>query len=121
MKIEALVREFSYNGVALVDPGPNLSPEQVRDMYSAAYPEITSAVIEGPERKADKLVYTFKRAAGTKGSSDLAVTVQSRDGLPYVKIIGAGEPLPLWARLSKAIPPMVERLGEFIDKYILAY
>ena len=83
MKIEALVREFSYNGVALVDPGPNLSPEQVRDMYSAAYPEITSAVIEGPERKADKLVYLTDSRGVTDQAGELldAITADEADDL----------------------------------------
>ncbi len=67
MKIEQLAREFHYNGLSLPDPGAQHTPEQVRDMYSAAYPEITTAAIEGPEKKGDKLVYTFKRAVGTKG------------------------------------------------------
>lgn len=65
--VEKLERSFSYNGVTLPDPGPELSPELVRDVYSATYPEITTASIEGPERKGDKLVYTFRRAVGTKG------------------------------------------------------
>ena len=67
IKTQALERSFTYNGMALPDPGPHLSPEQVRDIYSAAYPEITTAAIEGPEQKGNKLVYTFRRAVGTKG------------------------------------------------------
>ncbi len=30
------------------------------------YPEITTATIEGPEERAGKLHYTFRRAVGTK-------------------------------------------------------
>ncbi len=67
MKVQALKRKFNYNGVDLPDPGPDLSPEQVREVFSANFPEITSAAIEGPEQKGGALVYTFRRAAGTKG------------------------------------------------------
>jgi PRTRC genetic system protein C len=62
-----LHRSFSYMGLQLADPDPALTPEQVRDAYSAQYPEITTAVIEGPDASGDKLVYKFTRAIGTKG------------------------------------------------------
>lgn len=62
-----LVRTFKYNSVDLPDPGPQYTAEQVRDLYSATYPEITSAAIEGPEQKDGKLVYSFRKAVGTKG------------------------------------------------------
>lgn len=64
--IKELVREFSYNGVSLADPGRNLTLEEVRDVYSAAYPEIISASIEGPETKGGKMVYSFRKAVGSK-------------------------------------------------------
>lgn len=66
MKIEVAERSFQYNGVTLTDPGAAMSPEQVRDFYSAMYPEITTATIEGPEERSGKLLYTFRRAVGTK-------------------------------------------------------
>lgn len=62
-----LVRVFKYNSVDLPDPGPDLSAEDVRELYSATYPEILNATIEGPEQSGGQLVYTFKRAVGTKG------------------------------------------------------
>lgn len=66
MKIEVAERVFNYNGVNLADPGAGLPPEQVRDFYTAMYPEITTATVEGPEERAGKLHYTFRRAVGTK-------------------------------------------------------
>ena len=53
--VQKLLRAFAYNGIALPDPGCELSPEQVRDVYSATYPEITTASIEGPEQKGERL------------------------------------------------------------------
>lgn len=68
IETKQLERAFRYNSVSLPDPGPAYSIEQVRDMYSGAYPDITTAAIEGPDEKDGKLVYTFRRAVGTKGA-----------------------------------------------------
>lgn len=67
IQTRVLPRGFSYMGLQLPDPDPALTPEQVRDALSAQYPEITTAVIEGPDASGDKLVYKFTRAIGTKG------------------------------------------------------
>jgi PRTRC genetic system protein C len=64
-----LKRVFRYNSVTLPDPGPTYTVEQVRDLYAATYPEITSAAVEGPEEDGDTLTYTFRRAVGTKGAT----------------------------------------------------
>jgi PRTRC genetic system protein C len=68
MKIEKLEREFRYNGgLRLPDPNPKLAVEEVINLYSNTYPEITTAAIEGPEVIGNKLVYRLTRAIGTKG------------------------------------------------------
>lgn len=67
ISIARLVREFVYNGVTFVDPGATFSPEEVRDLYSAQYPELTTAAIEGPAYSGEVARYTFMRAAGAKG------------------------------------------------------
>lgn len=67
IQVEEAVREFHYNGTCLGDPGKGMSVQQVRDLYSATFPELTSAVVEGPTRKGNRLIYEFRRAAGTKG------------------------------------------------------
>ena len=43
------------------------------------YPELTQAVIEGPEYKDDRAEYTFRRAVGTKGSVE-KVKVSGNNG-----------------------------------------
>ncbi|MDN0082351.1 PRTRC system protein C [Crenobacter sp. SG2305] len=63
----ALKRFFKYGSVKLPDPGSHLSPEQVRNLFSATYPELASSSIEGPVTKASGLEYEFRRAVGTKG------------------------------------------------------
>lgn len=67
LETQQLSRAFRYNSVDLIDPGAQYTPEQVRDFYAPTYPEILNAAIEGPEEKDGKLVYTFRRAVGTKG------------------------------------------------------
>jgi PRTRC genetic system protein C len=67
LKVETLTREFAYNGVKLPDPNPELSVEEVRDMYVATYPELATASVEGPSPVAGKMQYTFTRAVGVKG------------------------------------------------------
>ncbi|MHB0991692.1 MAG: PRTRC system protein C [Burkholderiales bacterium] len=67
IQVTSFERSFSYNGVSLPDPGAALTLEQVRDVYSAAFPEIVSASIEGPEQKNGKLLYVFRKAVGSKG------------------------------------------------------
>jgi len=67
IQTKKLTRVFTYNGVTLPDPGVGLTAEQVRDVYSATYPEIVTASIEGPTPKGDKLEYAFRKSVGTKG------------------------------------------------------
>jgi len=67
MKVEKLVREFNYLGIRLPDLDEGLSVEEVRNLYATAYPDITTAAIEGPEAVGNKLIYRFRLAIGTKG------------------------------------------------------
>lgn len=69
MQTEGLIREFRYNGARLADPSPEFSLQQVRDFYGNTYPEIVNAEIEGPEVMANRNIYTFRRAVGTKGAA----------------------------------------------------
>lgn len=67
MKVQVLTRCFVYNGVKLPDPGPNLTVEQVRDIYVATYPELATASVEGPSPVSGAMQYKFTREVGTKG------------------------------------------------------
>lgn len=62
-----LPRRFSFASMTINDPDPTLSPIQVRDLLSGAYPEITSAEIGEPVVKNGALVYALTRPVGTKG------------------------------------------------------
>lgn len=67
LQTETLRREFRYQGQALPDPGPHLSPDQVRELFTPQYPELATAVMTGPEDCGGSLRYTFSRAIGSKG------------------------------------------------------
>lgn len=64
--INEIQRVFRYNGVALPDV-PGMTPREVRDLYSAQYPELISAEIEAGEVVGGVQEYTFRKAVGTKG------------------------------------------------------
>ncbi len=94
MTSQTTPRVFRYNAVELEDPGPEHDPVDVRNLYSATYPEIVSAAIDGPEEKDGKRVYTFRKAIGTKGAAAAAVRAR-------LERVVRGERLPA----GGAIPP----------------
>lgn len=60
---------FDNNGseLELSDPQETFTPESVLNFYSATYPILTTAKIEGPEITGDKVVFRFVTTLGTKG------------------------------------------------------
>ena len=60
-------REFKYNSMNLADPAPEKTPDQVRSFYARMYPELNTAVTEGPTTKNGVATYSFAKAAGSKG------------------------------------------------------
>lgn len=66
--INEIRRVFRYNGVQLPDV-PGMEPREVRDLYSAQYPELISAEIEAGEVRDGMQEYTFRKAVGTKGQN----------------------------------------------------
>lgn len=53
--------------IRLTDPGHDFSPEAVLNFYSATYPVLTTARIEGPDITGDEVVYRFQSTIGIKG------------------------------------------------------
>lgn len=66
IEVQAIKRRYLYNGVTLPDI-LGMDPKEVRDVYSAQYPELVSAEIELGEVRDGVQEITFKRAVGTKG------------------------------------------------------
>jgi PRTRC genetic system protein C len=67
LTITKMTRLFTFNGIRLPDPNPSMSVDEVKALYSAQYPELATAVVNGPEAVGDKMRYTFERAIGSKG------------------------------------------------------
>lgn len=65
--INAVQRVFTYAGIALPDPDASLTPEQVKEYYTAIYPELLNAAVEGGDFDGTSLSYSFRRGTGTKG------------------------------------------------------
>lgn len=122
MEITTLVRVFNYNGMQLVDPGLQFSPEDVKEIYSATFPEITAAGIEGPVTKDDKLHYTFHRAIGTKGACEIKAFGEQKlvsqmrkvNGLTYIEI----KPATMEPTLMEKAKIAAEKLGQLVDKIV---
>lgn len=60
-------RFFFFNSVSLPDPGIEFTVDEVRDVYSAQYPDISTALIDGPDISESGVTYKFIRNVGTKG------------------------------------------------------
>jgi PRTRC genetic system protein C len=67
ISITKMTRLFTFNGIRLPDPNPSMSVDEVKSLYSAQYPELATAVVNGPEAVGDKMRYSFERAIGSKG------------------------------------------------------
>ena len=67
LTVSKMTRVFQYLGVRLPDPNPAMSVDDVKAFYAAQYPELATAVVNGPEAAGDKMRYTFDRAIGSKG------------------------------------------------------
>lgn len=65
--VTPLKRDFYFNGVKLTDPGPEFTVEEVRDAMAGMYPDLSTAIVEGPEIVDDTATYKFVRNVGTKG------------------------------------------------------
>jgi PRTRC genetic system protein C len=61
-----MARIFVVDGREFPDPDPNLSPDDVRKMWTDFFPELVNAEIREHKRGEDTLVELVKRV-GTKG------------------------------------------------------
>ena len=67
LTVTKMSRIFQFQGIRLPDTNPEMSVEEVKALYAAQYPELATAVVNGPEAAGDKMRYTFERAIGSKG------------------------------------------------------
>lgn len=69
MKARVVTREFQYSAMTLPDPSPIATPEAVKALYAAQFPELATAVVEdcGINEEGNHL-FKFLKAVGTKGN-----------------------------------------------------
>lgn len=69
MAIEAtfVKRKFRFQGIELDDPGPHMTPDEVRDMYAGAYAELTTAEVTCLGIENDHQIFEFRKKVGDKG------------------------------------------------------
>lgn len=65
--VQKLTRKFTFNGANLPDPGEAFTPEEVKDVYSNQYPDLSTAIVSEPTISGNVATYTFTRNVGTKG------------------------------------------------------
>ena len=66
LTITKMTRLFQFNGIRLPDPNPNMPVDDVKALYAAQYPELATAVVNGPEAVGDKMRHTFGLCAGIR-------------------------------------------------------
>ena len=67
LTVTQLERRFRFNGRALADPNPKLTPKQVAEMLSGQFAELATCSIEGPIVEGRFQMYSFSTRVGTKG------------------------------------------------------
>lgn len=80
-------RAFRYNGILLPDV-PGLEPREVRDLYSAQYPELVSAEVEPGEVRDGVQEFNFRKAVGTKGAGRKSAGAQAEGGEAGPRLAG---------------------------------
>ena len=70
LEIKAIERVFVFKKgneqIILDDINPNLTPDEIIDMYSNTYPELVNSNINPKGIVNDQLVYEISSVAGTK-------------------------------------------------------
>lgn len=65
---KTLTRSFRMGSTRLPDPDQTMTPEQVKELYSANYAHLANAIVEEPVVEGDTLCYEFSPApVKTKG------------------------------------------------------
>lgn len=61
-----MARIFIVDGIKYDDPGPDVTPDQFKEMMAAFLPELATAEMT-EEKKGEDTIYWFKKRVGVKG------------------------------------------------------
>jgi PRTRC genetic system protein C len=61
LTVTKMTRVFQFQRIRLPDPNPEMSVEEVKALDAAQYPELATAVVNGPEAAGDRMRHTFER------------------------------------------------------------
>ena len=118
IEITEVKRRFRYNGVTLPDVA-GLSNQQVRDLYSAQYPELVSAEVEAGEVRDGTQAFVLRKAVGTKGAATRTgsrVAAVRRRALAEAQGLGGTDPtLGRWLQ-SRRATECARALSDFVDQ-----
>ena len=56
LTVAKMTRIFQFQGIRLPDPNPTMSVDEVKALYAAQYPELATAVVNGPEAVGEPVV-----------------------------------------------------------------
>ena len=60
------MRKFVVDGVEYPDPGPEVTPEQFKELMQSFLPELSNSDMT-TDKVGEDTVYRFKKRTGTKG------------------------------------------------------
>ena len=61
-----MARKFVVDGTEYPDPGPEVTPDQFKQMMAGFLPEMATAEMM-EEKQGDDTIYRFKKRVGVKG------------------------------------------------------
>lgn len=61
-----MARKFIVDGVEYPDPGPDVTPDQFKEMMTGFIPELANSDMT-QEKQGDDTIYRFRKRVGTKG------------------------------------------------------
>ena len=61
-----MARKFIVDGTEYPDPGPEVTPDQFKQMMAGFLPELATAEMT-EEKQGDDTIYRFKKRVGVKG------------------------------------------------------
>ena len=78
-------RLFIYDGREFPDPGPQFTPDEVREQMALFFPDLINADVTS-DVQGDSQRITFKKRIGTKGQGDHCAVLAALRRVPEVRL-----------------------------------